>query len=144
MIPSGPLSLYLTLFSPICLYAIYYAHWCLAIRLSRRRFIASKGCKPLCKWRNKDPFLGLDFLWASYRELKEHRALEMSKNRFDSFGANTVRISILTRTVVSTIEPENLRCILASDFKSYSLGDERKRLLRPLLGEGIFTTDGRE
>lgn len=68
----------------------------------------------------------------------------MTKERFDLLGFNTARISILTRTFVATVEPENLKCVLASDFRSYSLGDERKMLMRPLLGEGIFTTDGRE
>ena len=45
-------------------------------------------------------------------------------------------------SVIATIEPENIKSVLSTDFKSYSLGDNRKRLMTPLLGEGIFTTDG--
>ncbi|KAL8953305.1 MAG: hypothetical protein Q9222_000829 [Ikaeria aurantiellina] len=40
------------------------------------------------------------------------------------------------------MEPENMKSILATDFKSYSVGDDRKKGLRPFLGDGIFTTDG--
>ena len=68
----------------------------------------------------------------------------MTRNRFNVLGVTTVSASILTTTFVSTIEPENLKCVLASDFRSFSMGDGRKKLLRPFLGEGIFTTDGKE
>lgn len=68
----------------------------------------------------------------------------MSKDMFDLLAAHTVRMSVLTMTVVATVEPENLKCVLASDFGSYSLGDGRKKLMRPVFGEGIFTTDGKE
>ena len=68
----------------------------------------------------------------------------MMKGRFDSLGVNTVHVKILTRTYIATIEPENLKCVLASDFRNYSLGDERKAMMKPFLGEGIFTTDGKE
>ena len=45
-------------------------------------------------------------------------------------------------STIITTEPENIKMILATDFKSYSLGDHRKKIMIPLLGEGIFTTDG--
>ena len=65
-------------------------------------------------------------------------------DRFHLLGVKTAHIDILTRRFVATIEPENLKCVLASDFRNYSLSKERKKLLRPLLGDGIFTTDGEE
>lgn len=68
----------------------------------------------------------------------------MTKDRFDLLGVNTVQVSILRMTVVATVEPENLKSVLASDFRNYSLPDGRKKLLGPVLGEGIFTTDGKE
>ena len=80
----------------------------------------------------------------SYRAVKEHRGLEATKARFDQLGVRTGQIKILTRTFVSTVEPENLKSVLANDFRSYNLGKERKELLRPLFGDGIFTTDGDE
>ena len=70
--------------------------------------------------------------------------LQMTKDRFDALGCHTASISILTLTFVATVEPENVKAVLASDFRSYGLPEGRKRLLRPVLGEGIFTTDGKE
>lgn len=141
---SWPLSRYQTLLSFTCLILSYWTYIYLTVSASRRRFSASKGCKPVRKWRNKDPILGLDFLWASYEAIKEHRALNVIKDNLDHLGVNTASINIMTKTFITTIEPENLKSILASDFQSYSLGEGRKRLLVPVLGEGIFTMDGKE
>lgn len=68
----------------------------------------------------------------------------MTKARFDKLGVRTGQVRVLTRTFVSTVEPENLKSVLAGDFASWGLGGVRKGLLRPLFGEGIFTTDGVE
>ena len=144
MILSWPFSLYQTLLSITCLLISRYTYHQLTTGAARRRFIASKGCKPLRKWRNKDPFFGIDFLWDSYKALKEHRALELTKTMFDTLGVKTAQMSILRMTYVATVEPENLKCVLSTDFRNYSLGDMRKKLMRPVLGEGIFTTDGKE
>ena len=144
MVLFWPLSLSQTLLSFTCLCISYHTYRHLTIGASRRRFIASKGCKPIPKWGNKDPILGLAFLSPTYKAFREHRNLESVKKRFDLLGVNTVHITILTRTFVATIEPENLKCVLASEFRNFSLGKERKLLLGPLLGEGIFTTDGKE
>ncbi|KAL8709380.1 MAG: hypothetical protein Q9220_005874 [cf. Caloplaca sp. 1 TL-2023] len=40
------------------------------------------------------------------------------------------------------MEPENMKSVLATGFNSYSVGADRKKGLRPFLGNGIFTTDG--
>ena len=49
---------------------------------------------------------------------------------------------LLTTTIYSTIEPENLKTIMATKFKDWNLPDRRKDAFIPLLGHGIFTTDG--
>ncbi len=41
-----------------------------------------------------------------------------------------------------TIEPDNLRTALATNFSAWSLPDARKKHLNEFLGQGIFTTDG--
>lgn len=59
-------------------------------------------------------------------------------------GVTTAQISMLNMTFVATIEPENLKFVLAGGFRGFSLGDMRKRSMRPFWGRGIFTTDGVE
>lgn len=43
-----------------------------------------------------------------------------------------------------TIEPENVKTMLATNFKDWNLPDMRKDAFIPLFGRGIFTTDGAE
>ena len=45
-------------------------------------------------------------------------------------------------SIIATIEPAIIKTILATDFDSYSLGDSRKKMMIPFLGQGILTTDG--
>lgn len=45
---------------------------------------------------------------------------------------------------VNTIEPANIKTILSTSFKSFSLGPNRYPALGPLLGKGVFTLDGEE
>ena len=49
---------------------------------------------------------------------------------------------ILFTNFIQTLEPENVKTMLALDFKKWGLGDRRKHAFVPLLGHGIFTTDG--
>lgn len=42
---------------------------------------------------------------------------------------------------VTTRDPENIKAVLATNFNHYQFG-QRKQMLGPLLGEGIFTLDG--
>jgi cytochrome P450 len=44
--------------------------------------------------------------------------------------------------VISTIEPENIKTILATKFQDYSLGNRRKEVFLPVFGHGIFANDG--
>ena len=41
-----------------------------------------------------------------------------------------------------TIEPENIKAILSTNFKVWAMGDRRKAAFSPLLGKGIFSVDG--
>lgn len=40
------------------------------------------------------------------------------------------------------MEPENIKTLLATKFNDYSIGYRRKKSFIPVLGAGIFSTDG--
>jgi hypothetical protein len=42
---------------------------------------------------------------------------------------------------VNTSDPEIVKALLATNFKDFGLGT-RRRSMGPLLGQGIFTSDG--
>ncbi|CAN6672811.1 hypothetical protein TRVA0_047S00430 [Trichomonascus vanleenenianus] len=58
-----------------------------------------------------------------------------------SGGRRTVRIQSLFRHQLTTYEPENIKAMLATQFKDFDLGT-RYNAFVPFLGEGIFTLSG--
>jgi cytochrome P450 len=46
--------------------------------------------------------------------------------------------------LIQTCEPENIKAILATQFKDFDLPTTRKAAFEPIFGHGIFTTDGPE
>ncbi|KAI9713355.1 MAG: hypothetical protein M1828_001448 [Chrysothrix sp. TS-e1954] len=66
--------------------------------------------------------------------------LEKSCERFQIYG-NTFALKELHRRAIITIEPDNIRTILSSKFKAYGIS-HRHEAFKPLLGQGIFDTDG--
>lgn len=115
---------------------------CLCIRrcLIRRQFARQHGCQPVLRSLNKEPFLGLDTLPWTIRALRQHKMLERSCEVFRVYG-NTFRVTELHRHAIVTVEPENIKTILSLKFKDYGIG-HRLEPFKPLLGEGIFDTDG--
>ncbi|KAE8153286.1 cytochrome P450 [Aspergillus avenaceus] len=59
-----------------------------------------------------------------------------------SHYGNTMKFNILGHEVMSTSEPENIQAVLASQFSSFGLSRWRYPQYQPLLGKGIFTSDG--
>jgi cytochrome P450 len=56
----------------------------------------------------------------------------------------TFQSFVLRRKVIHTADPKNLQAILATDAKSFSIGNRRISAFRPLLGHGIFAADGKQ
>lgn len=118
------------------------------VRLIRRSIVHRQyqqehGCKPIpssARVKIKDPILGLDSLYAMVKAGRERRFLNRNLERFDKFG-NTHSVRTLRHHVIATREPENIKTVLSIKFADYSLGN-RIETLGPLLGEGIFTSDG--
>lgn len=105
-----------------------------------RHYERVHGCKKVPKSGNKDPFLGLDNLPGIIRAFREHRLLEWNREAFRRYG-NTFTVRELQRSAIVTIEPENVKTILSRNFSDYGLG-HRLAAFKPLLGDGIFDTDG--
>ena len=121
---------------------LYYIYWDRKVGAPRRHLIKQHGCKPPKRLPGKELLLGLDQFWEAWRSIRDHRALEFTEQRWKSNGVKTGKVRFMGQTIIATIEPENIKSVLATDFKSYELGDMRKKTMTPLLGEGIFTTDG--
>lgn len=128
----------------VVLSIVYYIYWQLTVGAKRRAIIKETGCLPVKPLPVKDFLFGIDRFRENLRAVKEHRFLALAQSRFNDLGANTMTFPSLGRQLILTIEPENLKVIQALNFKQWSLGARRKIAFNPLLGIGIFTSDGAE
>ena len=72
---------------------------------------------------------------------RKHMYLEGAIERYRKFG-NTFQTTSFGATLFNTIEPTNIKAILADNFGDYSLGTGRKQAFRPLIHDSIFNSDG--
>ena len=74
----------------------------------------------------------------------EGTIIDFAGERFKSIAhpeVPTFQFPIFTVKVISTVDPENIKAVLATQFNDFSLGT-RHNQFAPLLGDGIFTLDG--
>ena len=129
----------------IVFYAVYYLYWQLTVGANRRRIIKENGCKSIKLHPGLNTFaeqtFGLKIVRENMKSLRAHTMLETAYGRFQKY-ANTFETNMLGTKTYMTIEPEILKTVLATKFKDWNLPDRRKSAVVPLLGHGIFTTDG--
>ncbi|KAK9384400.1 cytochrome P450 [Lipomyces mesembrius] len=89
-------------------------------------------------------FFGIRRILSLIRSLRAHKLMEHMVDDFRKYG-NTFGTTALGRHNPWTIDPENIKAMLATKFNDFGLGT-RPDAFHPLLGEGIFTwttKDGR-
>jgi len=108
----------------------------------RHRFKAYNGCRPLKSiTRTREPFLGLDLMLTALRRARAGYYNRFSASRFAAHGTTFSTRRAFFETL-HTIEPENLKYMLATGFDNYKLASLRVKAMTPLFGTGIFTTNG--
>jgi cytochrome P450 len=107
---------------------------------ARRQFARDNNCKPVARCLGKEYFFGLDALPIALRASRQHKLLEWGRECYATYG-NTFRVKELNKSAILTVEPENIKTVLSVKFNDYGIG-HRLEVFRPLLGEGIFNTDG--
>ncbi|KAF2134836.1 cytochrome P450 52A11 [Dothidotthia symphoricarpi CBS 119687] len=89
-------------------------------------------------------FMGLDMAYDVVMCSRNDTIYEMWTNLFADYcspGRYTVEAGVGQR-VILTAEPENIKAILATQFKDYGKGEQFRQEWHGFLGDGIFTTDG--
>ena len=134
------------LLASIFFYVIYRVHWELTTGASRRALIKKHGCEPIKSDPDYDYFpnniVGYKTLLENLAGLREHKLLELIRNRYIRNGHYTMSQRVVLTDMIQTAEPDNLKTMLALNFKDWELGDRRTDGMVPFLGRGIFTTDG--
>lgn len=98
----------------------------------------ANGCEPAITWRTL-PF-GIDRLIALMYHVSKKDHVEYLSARVLQKPTQTV--NVLGNSFLITIQPENIKALLATQFEHFSLGYRRKLFFR-LFGDGIFNADGK-
>lgn len=95
-------------------------------------------CKPPLS--GSSTFFGIPNFIRLSKAVREKRWVDHFYNEYAVHG-NTFKQTFLSRNLITTREPENVKAILATQFNDFSLGTRHQHFY-PLLGDGIFTLDG--
>ncbi|KAL3422064.1 N-alkane-inducible cytochrome P450 [Phlyctema vagabunda] len=109
--------------------------------IAAARFKKAHGCKPVRRLPQSERILGVGLYKVQRQGIRDRRILDIARQRYRDHGP-TWSASLMGQVFVNTIDPENIKTILATNFKDFGLG-KRIESFGPLLGHGIFTTDGR-
>jgi cytochrome P450 len=111
-------------------------------RISENLKARASGCHPP---RNqvalKDPIFGLDYMMQTLKAGASGQYLVFMAQRFQGLGNTFVTRRFLYDSV-HTIDPDNVKAILSTDFHSWKIGDLRASAFQPLFGQGIFASNG--
>ena len=99
------------------------------------------GCKPV-QAQQQNWFFGVKRIIEAIQHDKAKLFPDLVIDRFQQVGVPTFSYTILGTEGFLTIEPKNIQAILATQFHDFELGKVRRGNFFPLLGNGIFTSDG--
>lgn len=120
-------------------YLLYSLVYYLVENYRLHKIARHKGCQKPYTFHHYFP-LNIPELVRLTKATDENRIQHYISGRYQV--ARTHQLSLLGESFIATIEPENVKTMLATNFKDWDLG-YRKRLFQPLLGNGIFNSDGK-
>lgn len=129
----------LFLFSTFVLYRIVTS--VVTSRYHARR-AAELGCKPPLSRPYRYP-LGVDLVWRLVKADKAQVIPDEMVAIYNELKVNTWSQNMLGDSFIATVDPKNIQAVLATQFNDFALGELRTNNFFPLLGNGIFTTDGK-
>lgn len=74
---------------------------------------------------------------------KNNRVPPQFMKSYEEVGSSTWTESMLNSTVIMTVDPKNVQAVLATKFRDFELGPQRRNNFSAMLGTGIFTADGK-
>ncbi|MCJ1472396.1 hypothetical protein MMC13_001044 [Lambiella insularis] len=102
--------------------------------------MAAPDCFEPKRYGHLDSFLGSDLFYSFIRSVGRGDALHFAQSLFDGYG-KTFIASVFGRSVLNTMEAENIHVVLSST-DHFAVAPVRQEALKPLMGKAIFTSDG--
>ena len=123
----------------ILVFLLVVVSWYIGKAVRVARFKTQHGCQPIYnRLPQFERIVGVDLYRTQIGASKDGRILELAQGRYDKYG-KTWSARMMGQTYVNTIDIENIKTILASNFKDFGLG-QRQEAFGAMLGRGIFTT----
>ncbi len=123
---------------------LIYAGYTLWQDFWHRRRAHQLGCKPAALRPYRWPF-AIDILKRYLDQAKQHNSQTDDLVLYEELGARpTWYQNVLGNWHHVTVDPDNIKALLATQFKDFSLGPLRRGMFEPFIGHGIFTTDGKD
>ena len=132
-----------TLLLLLCGLSLFYLVTNIIFRkITASRFKSLHSCLDPPALPQRERIIGLDLLKSGAAAVKAKNSLDCAVRRIES-TANTYSNTIMGLNIITTIDPSNIQTILAQKFSDYDLGG-RIYAWGPLVGKGVFTSDGPE
>ncbi|KAK1994751.1 cytochrome P450, partial [Colletotrichum falcatum] len=122
---------------------VYYVASSYLARRRLERFAKAHGATLPKYVSTKLPF-GIDVIWRVISTARKGGDIldDCIGAGYAANGTTFSRAGLFGPTEVYTIDPENIKAVLATNFNDFDLGPRRIKQFRPLLGNSIFTADG--
>ena len=111
-------------------------NWAYYYRERRQR-----GCSEPPTYAHRDPLLGLDLSIVEKRAYQNGQVFAWNKDLFRRYG-RTYQVNSLGTRVIRTMDKQNIKSILATNFHDFGLEPIREGSATPFFDRGINTTDG--
>ncbi len=113
-------------------------------RASHKILAQRAGCKPAFTRPYRLP-LGIDNLARTISSILNNTMQNDDFVIYEEIGCRSTWLqNILGEFYHVTADPENIKAMLATQFDDFELGPLRRDQLGPLIGHGIFTSDGKD
>lgn len=127
------------------LLAAYVVYYLLSSFVSNRyhaRKARDLGCQPAFERPYKYP-LAVDLTYAVIQADKVQTVPDHFLQMYRETGRTTWIQNALGTMAYVTADPKNIQAILATQFQDFEIGSLRRSNFFPMLGNGIFTVDGK-
>jgi len=124
--------------SAMAIITLAYAFRSLVQAQRNRAFASMHGCRPpqVVMPKSTD-------IWLSLKAIASRTYLEAMTKRYAEWSTTYEASAKGFAKEIFTIDPENMKTILATNFEQWELGARRRLLLRDLIQNSIFVVDGK-
>lgn len=135
--------LLILILASLLIFAIVHVYGTLRIYTARCSLMRKHNCEPPKRYPHKEPILGLDLVYTIIQSAKKGQFMDSLLQRHRTLG-RTFQTTSLGTTIINTIEPKILSEVFATKSDHFGVAPIRDPPAKPLVGRGIFTTDGAE